>query len=356
MKSLPDREEMSPDNLNDAQAGLLPTNAWRILQLLLWLVGVGIVICLLFLPELGINLFWDLLIPVAPLVVVLVPGIWRNVCPLATTALAPRHFGKSAKRKLSAQTQGQLFLLAVIALWLIVPLRHLSLNFNGPYTAIMLLSAAAIAIVMGSLFEWRSGWCGSLCPIHPVERLYGSTPLVTVENAHCESCEKCVSLCPDSTKQMTVAITRNVVSERFAGTLMIGGFFGFLFGWNQVPDYHGVLGLNEVFIAYAWPFAGGLVSLLTYLLLRRGLNKDQLQWLNRYFATAAVACYYWYRIPALLGVGLYPGDGMLVDLSQTLPIWFPMASQFVSTVFLIWFMLLRPVKKQSWAIRPVYAS
>ena len=37
-------------------------------------------------------------------------------------------------------------------------------------TALMLLIAAGIAFALGIAFEWRSGWCASLCPIHPVEK------------------------------------------------------------------------------------------------------------------------------------------------------------------------------------------
>ena len=70
-------------------------------------------------------------------------------------------------------------LASVIALYAIVPLRHVLLNTDGPATFIMLGTAAALALVLGAVFEGRSGWCTSLCPIHPVEKLYGSSPAIT---------------------------------------------------------------------------------------------------------------------------------------------------------------------------------
>lgn len=71
---------------------------WRIIQFTSWLGGAFILYSLLFFPSLGILLFWNVLIPVAPFIFVVAVGIWRNICPLATTNLLPRHLGLS-KRK-----------------------------------------------------------------------------------------------------------------------------------------------------------------------------------------------------------------------------------------------------------------
>lgn len=335
----------------------LPANIWKIAQITLWLIGALIVALLLFKEEIGIMLFWNFLIPVAPAILVVFPGVWRNICPMSSTALLPKKLKLTKVRKISLKSQGRLYLLGVIALLAIVPLRHLQLNINGSATAIMLLTAAFIAIAMGMFVEWRSGWCASACPIHSVERLYGSTPLFTTDNAHCSSCEQCVSVCPDATKQMTSALTRNIATERVAGLLMTGGFFGFIWGWYQVPDYRDSIELSTIISAYAWPLGCGLISLIVYLLIKKQLTTKQTQFLNQLFATASVACYYWYRIPSLFGVGIYPTDGVLIDLSASLPFWFPLASQLVSTSFFIWFMMFRPYKKvkQSWSIRPAYA-
>jgi len=335
----------------------LPVNVWKVAQIILWLIGVIIVALLLFKEDIGIMLFWNFLIPVAPAILVVFPGVWRNICPMSSTALLPKKLKLAKVRKISLKNQGRLYLLGVIALLAIVPLRHLQLNINGPATAVMLLTAAFISIAMGAFIEWRSGWCASACPIHSVERLYGSTPLFTTDNAHCSSCEQCVSVCPDATKQMTSALTRNTPTERLAGLLMTGGFFGFIWGWYQVPDYREALDLYTVISAYTWPLACGFISLIVYLLIKKTLNTKQTQFLNRFFATASVACYYWYRIPSLFGVGIYPTDGVLIDLSASLPIWFPLASQLISASFFVWFMMIRPYKKakMSWSIRPDYA-
>ncbi|MBS1654594.1 MAG: ferredoxin, partial [Bacteroidetes bacterium] len=71
---------------------------WRTVQGLVWLTGAFIFFCLIFYPKLGIALFWNLLIPVAPALIAVAVGLWRNVCPLATTNLLPRKMGLSQRR------------------------------------------------------------------------------------------------------------------------------------------------------------------------------------------------------------------------------------------------------------------
>ncbi len=66
---------------------------WRIVQTLVWLVGGLILFYLVFYPNVGIHLFWNILIPIAPVLFVVAVGVWRNVCPMASTALFPRHMG-----------------------------------------------------------------------------------------------------------------------------------------------------------------------------------------------------------------------------------------------------------------------
>lgn len=334
----------------------MPALAWKTIQILLWLIGVTIVGLLIVKPDLGILLFWNLLIPIAPAIVVIIPGVWRNICPMSSTALLLTKLGLSKQKKLSTNNSGMLFAIGVIALILIVPLRHLLLNTSGTATAAMLLITAAIAIVMGFKYQWRSGWCASLCPIHSVERLYGSTPAFTTDNAHCTTCEKCTSVCPDSTKQMTAVITRNISMEKLAGLVMTGGFVGYIWGWYHVPDYLQV-GFWQVFTAYAWPLGCGLISLTIYLSIRTQLAPAAIKEMNKVFATSAIICYYWYRLPSLIGMGLFPNDGVLINLSGVLPWWFPVLLKVASAMFFIWFMFIRNKNRQkrSWNVRPEYA-
>lgn len=331
---------------------------WRLLQFNLLLGGALLIGVLCIWPTLGINLFWNLLVPVAPALFMVLPGLWRNICPMATMSLLPRHLGFSRRLHVPQAWVGPMSFIGLIALLVIVPVRHLSLNFNGPMTALMLGGAALIALICGFFFEWRSGWCSSLCPIHPVEKLYGTAPLTSLPNAHCFPCERCTIPCPDSTKSMTPAVSGKSKSEHLAGTLLIGGFFGFIWGWSHVPDLRGTIGASELALAFGLPLGGFALSFGVYLLLGKilSLPKTGPHSLGRYFAVAAGSCYYWYRLPALFGVGLFPEDGVLIDLAGTLPGWAPLAMQLTTTSLIVWLLIFRNAPKISWSIRPPYSD
>jgi hypothetical protein len=249
-------------------------------------------------------------------------------------------------------------LLSIMALFVIVPYRHLSLDTNGIHTALMLIFAGLIAFAMGIAFKWRSGWCTTLCPIHPVERLYGFAPSTSFSNNRCSQCERCTTPCPDSTKSMSPEITGPDRLASISGHLIIGSFAGFVWGWNQVPDFSGTVTTDQLILAYLWPLASAVVTLTAYVILRRWLvvTKTAQRYLIKLFATAAVVIYYWYRIPALIGFGVTPDTGILYDLSSALPPWSKELCQTLSSALFIWFMLIRKQHAISWLIRPPLTS
>jgi Na+-translocating ferredoxin:NAD+ oxidoreductase RNF subunit RnfB len=316
-------------------------------------VGVVLLALLLFVPNVGIHAFWNGLIPVAPALLALAPGVWRNVCPMGSTALVARHAGLSRRRRISEASQARLSLVGVVLLLAIVPLRHVVLDTDGPATALAIAILALAAVVSCGHFEWKSAWCSGACPVHPVEKLYGTKPLVTVANAHCGPCERCVVTCPDSSVAMTPLSATPRPSARLAGRLMVGGFAGFVWGWFHVPDYAGGEGWSHLSTAYGLPLAGMAASLLLFTLLDYLGGPSRRRLVASAFAAAAIACYYWYRLPALVGFGPFPGDGALVDLRDSLPAWLPAASRAVTTTFFAWWFLGRSSVVRSWSIRPL---
>jgi hypothetical protein len=329
---------------------------WRSAQILVGLLGVFTFVMLLVTPDVGIHAFWNVLIPVAPALLVVAPGVWRNVCPMASTALLARHMNRSRKRKLSARWNDRLALAGLALLLAVIPLRHVVMDNSAMATALAIALMAGVAALGGRFFEWKSFWCSGLCPVHHVERLYGSRAVFTADNAHCGSCERCVLLCPDSTPAMNPLTGARSRTRRVTGTVMVGGFAGYVWGWFQVPDYSGAAGWSHLGAAYGWPFAGLAVSLLLFLGIRILLPKSEGEWLTRLFAWAAVTCYYWYRLPALFGYGLFPGDGMLVDLTGVLPGTFPLISRIVTVALFAWLLLKEQTGAgRSWLYRPVTA-
>ncbi len=328
---------------------------WRSIQVSLFIIGVILIYTLVFMPNIGIHLFWNILIPITPAIIVIISGVWRNICPMASFGLLPRHLGISKREIISEKTRSHYILIGFIALLLILPLRHLSLNMSGEMTALMLISAAIISFLVGLKYEWKSVWCSGLCPISHVERLYGTNTAITVDNAHCTACEKCSVPCSDSTKAMTPLVTNNNNIENIVGLSMAGGFFGYILGWFNVPDYIMPVGFLDILYAFMLPFGGFFISLGLFLILYKKAVKQNKKILISLFATLAVSAYYWYRIPMLFGCGMFPNDGMLIDLTEILPQWFPMTSNIITTGFFFWFIMLRKSSKKSWLNRPQYS-
>jgi hypothetical protein len=329
---------------------------WRTVQTAVWLVGAVILSCLLFYPKLGVLLFWNILIPVAPLLFVLAVGVWRNVCPLATTTLLPRHLGFSQSRKLSVKQLGMLNLGAVIALFAIVPLRHALFNNNGAATGIMIIAMAVVGVTMSFFFEWKSAWCSSLCPIHPVEKLYGGNVLFKVPNAHCDKCMKCVTPCPDSTQNVNPKSSVKTDHQKISAFLIIGGLPGFIWGWFHVPDETQLTSLYTFFSVYEMPLIGLAVTLSIYAFLSSIIQQRFERRLISFFAASGVSCYYWFRIPSLFGFGKFATDGLLVNLREVMPEWSITAITVFTTAFFFYWLVMHKKNKKSWLIRPEFST
>ena len=330
--------------------------AWRMAQAAVWVVGAFILFCLLFAPKLGILLFWNILIPVAPALFVVATGVWRNVCPLATTALLPRHWGLSKRKRLSVAQLSKLNLVAVIALFIIVPLRHAVFNSNGLATGILIISMLIAGSVAGFFYEWKSAWCSGLCPVHPVEKLYGGNVLMPMPNAHCSQCMNCVIPCPDSTANMHPAYSKKTISHKISSIMIIGGLPGFIWGWFHVPDQAIITSVSSFFSVYKMPALGFGFTLLLYELLLPILQTRRERMLISIFAAAGVSCYYWYRIPALFGFGNFADDGLLLDLRHVLPAWSLTVITTATTIFFFYWLVIRKQNNISWVTRPQYAG
>ena len=334
-------------------ASPLSIRFWKIVQLLFWCVGIGLMLTMLFVPALGVTLFWNILIPLAPALLVMCTGIWRNICPLATTSLIPEKLGISKKKKLSFDQQQTLNIFGVTALFIIIPLRHVLFDISGQATATIIFAISVVAVSAGIIFESKSGWCAGLCPIHAVEKLYGSKVAFSLPNAHCNTCVKCSVPCPDSTKNLTPLSLKSSKSK-VVEILLAGAFPGYIWGWFQVPDYMPGFPLKDYFSVYTFPLLGGIVTLLSYLAAKRLLKKNS-KLVIRLFAAAAVSCYYWFRLPQLFGFSNVATNGVLIDLNGHLSIWSIYIVRLTTTFLFMWWMVFANVKEKSWTVRPAYA-
>lgn len=323
---------------------------WRVFQAAIWAVGMFIWGALIWKPELGLHLLWNVLIPLAPALLVIAPGVWRNVCPLASLSMAPHHFGLSKNKRMSREWRGRLYLVAFLLLIVVVPLRKVLLDSNGPILAAVLCAVGLLAIGLGVVFQGRSGWCSSLCPVYPVELLYGSQPLVTVPNAHCETCAKCVTPCSDSITGLSPRTAIHTRLARSVGIVLTGCFPGFIFGWYQVSTYTGWEGFRNLGVAYGTPFSAGIVTLSIYLLLRILWPRRE-RTISHVFAAAAVMTYYWFRLPPIFGIGNHDA-AMIVDVSASWPSWSAAALRGLEIVAFSWVFFGRASPRRAWEAAP----
>lgn len=330
--------------------------SWKIFQTLFWLTGIALCLCMIIKPNLGLTLFWNALIPVAPALMVIATGIWRNICPLGTVSLLPERLGFSKRKKLSYSQRATLNLFGIILLFIIVPLRHLLFNANGYATAAILFTIAIIATISGMLFERKSGWCSGLCPVHPVEKLYGNGVAFSLPNIHCSECVKCSVPCPDSTPNFTAFVSHRIDSAKAIEILLIGGFPGFVWGWFHVPDYTASFGWFQLLMTYAYPITGAALSILLYLGMKRMFSERKKRIVLNLFAASAISCYYWFRLPILFGFDKTETHGLLIDLTTHIPTWFMTSLRIAVVVFFFWWIVIRAKKKIGWTVRPAYAK
>src|SRR5579871_5721547 len=89
------------------------------------LATLGLLLCLLLYPTVGLAIFWGLFVGVLPLVLLVAPGLWRNICPMATMNQAARAWRGSPGRRLSRRLQHRVVWASAGMFVLIVPLRKI---------------------------------------------------------------------------------------------------------------------------------------------------------------------------------------------------------------------------------------
>src|SRR5918998_1620885 len=70
-----------------------PSSAWPFLRLASVAATIALIVTLAKEPDTGLFVFWDLIVPLLPLTFLLLPALWRNVCPMAAVNQAPRVLG-----------------------------------------------------------------------------------------------------------------------------------------------------------------------------------------------------------------------------------------------------------------------
>ena len=166
---------------------LVPSMVWQVLRVVMLGFTLFISIGLVLWPETYLPWFWGLLVPGLPIVLMIAPGLWRQVCPMAFANQIPRMFNFSRNWELPTALKGRAFTIAVVLFAAFVFLRAPLLNRAGPVVGTLLPLAILAAFLGGIFYKGRSGWCGTFCPLGPIQRSYGQAPLFVVRNGFCST-------------------------------------------------------------------------------------------------------------------------------------------------------------------------
>ncbi|MEX0657662.1 MAG: hypothetical protein WD080_00870, partial [Egibacteraceae bacterium] len=270
---------------------------WRWLRLAVFALGLGEIGVLLVEPDLGLDLFFGIAVPALPLLWFVAPGVWRNLCPLAAANQTPRLFGFTRARTAPRWVAEHGFLVGVGLLVLAIPARKWLLDDNGPALAGLLLALLAAAFLGGVVFKGKSGWCSTLCPLLPVQRLYSQMPLVVSPNSHCEPCVGCAKNCVDFNPHVA-HLADQYDDDRtwmLRRRLFAAGFPGLVVAFFVVPDPPQV----SVPALYALVALAILLSAGSFFLLD-ALLRLPLGRLPALYAVLALNLYYWWTSAATL--------------------------------------------------------
>jgi hypothetical protein len=274
---------------------------WPLLQAIAVAAALAVVALLLLVPKTGLFVTWYILIPLVPALLLAAPGLWRNLCPIAVVSQVPALAGLRPKRRFPLSSRWGATIGAGVLFLAIVPLRPAIFNQDALALTIFVLSVIVVAAVGGVVYSGKAGWCSSLCPVLPVERLYGQLPIVEVPHAHCSSCDGCMSSCYDlkpvdslrgltrpsgETKPASWSLLRTPLG------IFAAAFPGFILGYFVLPADSSIPNTYFEVIVYA------AASLLLYAFADTFIIRNRILTLRITAATAA-GLYYWFTIPAI---------------------------------------------------------
>jgi NADPH-dependent 2,4-dienoyl-CoA reductase/sulfur reductase-like enzyme/ferredoxin len=216
----------------------LPRRVWHAARAVALAGAFSLVATLFVSPRIGLIAWWLFVLPCLPALMMLAPGVWRNLCPMATLNQLPRLFGFSRSLVVPGWLRRQTILIQAVLYFALISMRAPVLDHYGWTIGVLMLVALGAAFLGGVIFKGKSGWCGTFCPLMPIQRLYGQTPVLVVPNSHCSTCVGCTSNCIDFHPRLAVVTDVRESDPYRLGQLKFfaGAFPGFVVAFFTVPN------------------------------------------------------------------------------------------------------------------------
>jgi nitrite reductase (NADH) large subunit len=266
----------------------IPVRVWHALRAGSIVGALAVAALLIAAPDTGLFVMWKLVIPLLPLLFLTIPGLWRNLCPLAAANQTPRALKLTRALTAPDWLKEYGYVIAFTLFVTFVVLRKLGLDDSGVLSALLLLGAMAAAFTGGLLLKGKSGWCSTICPLLPVQRIYGQTPLVLVANAHCQPCQGCVKNCYDFNPRAAYLADLHDQDTYWSGyrKYFVGAFPGLVLGFFAVPVEQMALTTAASIAVFA--------TLITFY-------KGSAHTITTVFGAVAFSIFYWYAADSLGG-------------------------------------------------------
>jgi nitrite reductase (NADH) large subunit len=275
---------------------VVPLRVWQVIRAGSVLAYLAVVVTLFVRPAGGLFIFFRIIVPLWPMLFFVAPGVWRNICPLAASNQLPRVAGFSRAGTAPGWLARNGFLMAATLFFGIAGARIAGLDRSGPAMGVVLAVIIASAFTGGVLLKGKSGWCSSVCPLLPLQRAYGQTPLVTSPNSHCRPCVGCAKNCYDFKPRAAWQADMADPDPKWSAPRMLftAALPGFILGFftlhnragTAMPGKYALLVLF-VFVSIGLFYVIQAVSPLSPAMLTVG------------FAAVAINLYYWFSGPIL---------------------------------------------------------
>ena len=275
----------------------VPLRVWQAIRVCSVAAYFALVVTLFVRPAAGLFIFFGIIVPLLPVLFLVAPGLWRNICPMAATNQIPRVFGFGRALNPPDWLRNRGYLIAMALFFGIAGARLAGLDQSGPATGVVLALMIAAAFAGGYVFKGKSGWCSSICPLFPVQRVYGQTPYVTVPNSHCKSCVGCAKNCYDFKPRAAYQADLADTDRGWSGArkLFVAALPGFILGFfTMVRD-------AEMSTAERYPV------LVLFVLVSIGLfyaveavSPLSPAMVAVIYAAAALNIFYWFAGPVLV--------------------------------------------------------
>jgi nitrite reductase (NADH) large subunit len=290
----------------------IPVAVWQGMRAGSIIAALVVAGLLLAVPDTGLFVLWKVIIPALPLVFLVAPGLWRNLCPLAASNQMPRALKLTRALTAPDWLKEYGYVIAFTLFAAFVVLRRLGLDDSGPLSALLLLGAMIAAFSGGMVLKGKSGWCSTMCPLLPVQRIYGQTPLALVANAHCQPCVGCVKNCYDFNPRAAYLADLHDADSYWSGyrRFFVGAFPGLVLAFFVVPEGSalGILGAMALIVAAS---IASFAALITFF-------KGSVHTITSLYGAVAFSLFYWF-VADSLGPAAWPVRAAAIALAAT---WF----------------------------------